>query len=197
MSDLGSELTALRHHDRADVYKGERLAGWLVRDRGDTLFGYQADYLDDEDAPPVALTLPKQADPVRTGGESVPAFFAGLLPEGARLTAVVTNTKTSLDDHLTLLLAVGQDTIGDVRVVPAGRPDSRRSPQARPPDPARAPPSGQLLAPLLQEALHGVALRPQRRPQRPDLGEHRGPALEPHHRLVDHPGLGEPGSRSW
>ncbi len=116
------DLTALRHQDAADVYKGERLAGRLVRDVGDTLFRYDTSYLDDQDAPPVALSLPKQEAAFRTAGESVPPFFAGLLPEGARLTAVVSNTKTSLDDHLTLLLAVGQDTIGDVRVVPVGVP---------------------------------------------------------------------------
>ncbi|HEY5855977.1 MAG TPA: type II toxin-antitoxin system HipA family toxin, partial [Aldersonia sp.] len=55
-----------------------------------------------------------------TGAGAVPAFFAGLLPEGIRLGAVVTSTKTSIDDHLTLLLAVGADTIGNVRIVPRG-----------------------------------------------------------------------------
>ena len=55
-----------------------------------------------------------------TGGGVVPPFFAGLLPEGIRLGAVLTSTKTSIDDHLTLLLAVGGDTIGNVRIVPRG-----------------------------------------------------------------------------
>lgn len=33
---------------------------------------------------------------------------------------MTSSTKTSADDHLTLLLAIGADTIGNVRVVPAG-----------------------------------------------------------------------------
>jgi serine/threonine-protein kinase HipA len=55
-----------------------------------------------------------------TGSGAVPAFFAGLLPEGARLHAVVAAVKTSPDDELSLLVAVGEDTVGDVRVVPHG-----------------------------------------------------------------------------
>jgi serine/threonine-protein kinase HipA len=50
----------------------------------------------------------------------VPAFFAGLLPEGARLLAVVAAVKTSPDDELSLLIAVGEDAIGDVYIVPHG-----------------------------------------------------------------------------
>jgi serine/threonine-protein kinase HipA len=41
------------------------------------------------------------------------------LPEGVRLGVVTSSTKTSPDDHLTLLLAIGADTIGNVRVFPA------------------------------------------------------------------------------
>lgn len=58
--------------------------------------------------------------PVRSTGGAVPAFFAGLLPEGVRLGAALSSTKTSADDHLTLLLAVGGDAVGNVRVVPSG-----------------------------------------------------------------------------
>ncbi len=83
------------------------------------MFSYRADYLADP-GPAVARTLPLTPAPVRTPAGAVPPFFAGLLPEGARLRAVVAGTRTSEDDHLTLLLAVGADTIGDVRVVPAG-----------------------------------------------------------------------------
>lgn len=50
----------------------------------------------------------------------MPPFFAGLLPEGARLSGVVSANKTSEDDHFTILLSVGSDTVGDVRVVPSG-----------------------------------------------------------------------------
>ncbi|MFV1999652.1 MAG: type II toxin-antitoxin system HipA family toxin, partial [Acidimicrobiia bacterium] len=56
--------------------------------------------------------------PYVTGSGSLPPFFAGLLPEGARLDAVVAAVGTSADDELSLLLAVGSDAAGDIRVVP-------------------------------------------------------------------------------
>lgn len=51
---------------------------------------------------------------------AVPAFFAGLLPEGRRLTALRRTVGTSADDEFSMLLAVGSDTIGDVQVLPSG-----------------------------------------------------------------------------
>jgi serine/threonine-protein kinase HipA len=52
---------------------------------------------------------------------ALPAFFAGLLPEGHRLTVLKDAVKTSLADELTLLLAIGADVPGDVQVVPKGK----------------------------------------------------------------------------
>ncbi|HSF26045.1 MAG TPA: HipA domain-containing protein [Actinomycetes bacterium] len=118
---MSEQLDQLRWVEAADVYKGDRLAGQLVRDGDDVVFRYRADYLDDPAAPALAWSLPKSAEPVRASAGSVPPFFAGLLPEGVRLRAVATGARTSEDDHLTLLLAVGADAIGDVRVVPADR----------------------------------------------------------------------------
>ncbi|MFC9896115.1 type II toxin-antitoxin system HipA family toxin [Nocardia sp. NPDC127579] len=111
----------LRDIDAADVYKSGRLAGHFRRERDDVAFTYDRAYLADPTAPPVAFTLPKAAGDFRATGGSVPPFFAGLLPEGLRLTAITTATRTSADDHLSILLAVGADTIGDVQVVPAGQ----------------------------------------------------------------------------
>lgn len=103
----------------ADVYKQDRLAGHLARDSDTVTFTYNPSYpLEDAQ---VANTLPVGRPVTATGG-AVPAFFAGLLPEGLRLTALTAATKTSADDMLTLLLAVGGDTIGDVRVAPIGEP---------------------------------------------------------------------------
>ncbi len=105
--------------DVADVYKGNRIAGQLVRTREGAEFRYDEQYVHDS-RPAVASTLPLRQGPFRTGSGAVPPFFAGVLPEGARLQAVVTAVKTSADDELSLLLAVGSDTVGDVRVVPHG-----------------------------------------------------------------------------
>ena len=103
--------------DVADVYKGDQLAGYLTRIIDGISFEYDHDYIAGENDA-VASTLPVQETPYVTGSGAVPAFFAGLLPEGARLHAVVAAVKTSPDDELSLLVAVGEDTAGDIRVVP-------------------------------------------------------------------------------
>ncbi|MEN8235833.1 MAG: HipA domain-containing protein [Actinomycetota bacterium] len=112
--------------DRADVYKKDERAGWLTRTGTGTEFRYDEQYLSSGGVA-VASTLPTRSRPYVTGSGSLPPFFTGLLPEGARLDAVIAAVGTSADDELSLLLAVGGDAVGDVRVVPAGE---------HPPDPA-------------------------------------------------------------
>jgi serine/threonine-protein kinase HipA len=115
MSDVS--LQDLAEVVEADVYKAGRLAAVLHRGPTSTDFRYVADYLDDRSTPPIASTLPKSSLVVRTPAGSVPAFFAGLLPEGRRLTALRDAIKTSADDEFSLLLAVGADTVGNVQIV--------------------------------------------------------------------------------
>ena len=113
-------LDELRRVDAAEVFKGPHRAGTLARGEGPVRFTYDPDYLADG-GPPVATTLPLGPDPISgTGAGAVPPFFAGLLPEGRRLAGLQRAVKTSADDELTVLLAVGGDAIGDVRVVPSG-----------------------------------------------------------------------------
>lgn len=120
-----SETPDLRGIGEADVYLGEHRVAHLVRKSDDQIsFSYAADGPAGSGSlreRSVAWSLLRSRDyPVVTTGGAVPAFFAGLLPEGVRLGVVTTSTKTSADDHLTLLLAIGADTIGNVRVFPAG-----------------------------------------------------------------------------
>jgi serine/threonine-protein kinase HipA len=111
--------------EAADVYKGERSAGELRRDGASVAFRYLPGY----DGPVIATTLPFGGAPTSPPPGAVPPFFAGLLPEGRRLTLLQQALKTSADDELTQLLAVGGDTVGDVRVVPAGRPPVSPAPR--------------------------------------------------------------------
>ncbi|MDT5151678.1 MAG: serine/threonine-protein kinase HipA, partial [Mycobacterium sp.] len=115
----------LRDIGEADVYIGDELAAHLVRQRGDSVsFEYVGE------AHPtdrrvrdrsVSWSLLRSGEyPVTTTGGAVPSYFAGLLAEGVRLGVVTSSTKTSAGDHLTLLLAIGADTVGNVRVFPAG-----------------------------------------------------------------------------
>jgi serine/threonine-protein kinase HipA len=112
-------LRQLRLVKTADVYKAGVLAGVLHRLPDRTEFLYLAEYLD-SGKPPVAWSLPMRADASIAPAAAVPAFFAGLLPEGRRLTALRRTVGTSADDEFSMLLAVGSDTIGDVQVLPAG-----------------------------------------------------------------------------
>lgn len=107
--------------DTADVYKAGVLAARLER----TPQGVTLTYLDDYRAsgrPPIASTLPLAGTPLITPAGAVPPYLAGLLPEGRRLSALRRTVKTSADDELSLLVAVGTDTIGDVQVVESGKP---------------------------------------------------------------------------
>jgi len=122
---IGSEGLDLRTVEDADVYLDNAIVASLRRLPGDEIgFKYNTQ------SPTLGRTardnsvswslLVTANYPVLTAGGAVPPFFAGLLPEGVRLGVVTSSTKTSTDDHLTLLLAIGADTIGNVRVLPAG-----------------------------------------------------------------------------
>ncbi|MDQ6783857.1 MAG: HipA domain-containing protein [Actinomycetota bacterium] len=116
MSSLEPEL--IRTAAVADVYKAGRRAAQLRRTRAGTEFLYLPSYLDT--GVPVATTLPLSSEPQLTPAGAVPPYFAGLLPEGRRLSNLRRAIKTSADDELSLLLAVGRDPVGDVQVTPEG-----------------------------------------------------------------------------
>jgi serine/threonine-protein kinase HipA len=123
----------LRTISNADVYLGDNIVAELRRLPGDEIsFRYHALPVEPGQTVrnrSVSWSLPVTADyPVITTGGAVPPFFAGLLPEGVRLGVVTSSTKTSTDDHFTLLLAIGSDTIGNVRVLPAGSEPPRNPP---------------------------------------------------------------------
>lgn len=124
------ELQQLKRIRQADVYKNGVLAGELSRtDTGGISFSYNNGYLS-SGQPPVGVSLPLSVQGVETSNGALPPFFAGLLPEGHRLTVLKNAAKTSFDDELTLLLAVGADMPGDVQVVPAGTATTEPEPLA-------------------------------------------------------------------
>lgn len=117
-------LDAYTEVRRADVYKGGHLAAHLTRVPTGIEFAYTDEWLTHRGIP-VASSLPLTAEPRITTGGAVPAYFAGLLPEGRRLSALRRSVKTSTDDELSLVLAIGADAVGDVQVVPAGAAPDR------------------------------------------------------------------------
>lgn len=113
---------------KAVIYKRGRAAATLSRHASiGVVFSYLPAYLHDG-GPAIASTLPPLDVPVTLGHGSVPAFFAGLLPEGERLAKLRWAVKTTITDEFSLLLAAGENPVGDVQILPEGR-----SPQPIPP----------------------------------------------------------------
>lgn len=108
----------------ADVYKGSRHVGSFERHPDRVEFRYLPGYTGE----PVASTLPVSPRPFVSPAGQLPPYFVGLLPEGRRLSALVRALKVSADDELSLLLAVGGDTVGDVRVIPSGEEPTELAP---------------------------------------------------------------------
>lgn len=105
----------------ADVYKAGTLAAQFTRTASGVEFAYLDNYVA-TGGQAIASTLPLTPRNRLTPAGAVPPYFAGLLPEGRRLTALRRTIKTSADDELSLLIAVGTDTIGNVQIVPTGKP---------------------------------------------------------------------------
>ena len=105
---------------RASVLRGSDVVGTLERtDRG-AAFQYSSEYVDGHNNAlgRVAYNMPVQREPFVVNGTNLHPFFAGLLPEGLRFNALTQHVKTSKDDLMSLLIAAGPDTIGDIHVVP-------------------------------------------------------------------------------
>jgi serine/threonine-protein kinase HipA len=116
---------------RVDVYKHHTRAGELSRTPHGALFTYDPAYAQQHagDAQRgVAFGLPVRAEPYEVIGTNLHPFFAGLLPEGLRLKALVRALKTSEDDLFSLLVASGADTIGDVSVAAHGELPKEQAP---------------------------------------------------------------------
>lgn len=116
---MSSAELDVRRVPEATVLKAGAVAATLSRTPDGVVFRYDHGYLAGG-GPPVATTLPLTDEPLVTPGRSVPSFFANLLPEGRRLTALRRHVKTSADDDMALLLASGADPVGDVQVLPSG-----------------------------------------------------------------------------
>lgn len=110
----------------ANVFRDQILIGKITRTKTGSVFEYNSEFLKklgadkQEKEKGAAYHLPYSRPKIETAGVNLHPYFAGLLPEGLRLRALVQNTKTSEDDLLSLLIASGIDCIGDLSVLPEG-----------------------------------------------------------------------------
>jgi serine/threonine-protein kinase HipA len=100
---------------KASIFIHDRFAGTLEeRDNGYS-FSYSSDYLDQENAEAISLSLPLRAEPYED--KRLFPFFDGLVPEGWLLDIAKQTWKIDPRDRMGLLLACCQDCIGAVSVV--------------------------------------------------------------------------------
>lgn len=111
-----SQAISVKEHNELKVYRGEYLAGMLRRTTKGCEFNFDPSYLENENFNGLSYKMQKKEKPYVFFGVNLPPFFAGLLPEGLRLKAIVKKLKTSEDDLFSILTAIGERCVGDVYV---------------------------------------------------------------------------------
>ncbi|WP_417858789.1 HipA N-terminal domain-containing protein [Xanthomarina gelatinilytica] len=99
---------------QGEIWVNNQLSGILTEDDNGYHFKYQQEYLKQEKASPVSLTLPLQKDPFHS--ENLFPFFDGLIPEGWLLDIAHKNWKINPRDRMGLLLTTCRDCIGNISV---------------------------------------------------------------------------------
>ena len=98
----------------AYIYVRNTFAGELKETDEGYSFTYDSNYLTDDNASQVSLTLPLQAESYTSN--TLFSFFDGLIPEGWLLDVVSRNWKINVNDRFGLLLVACKDSIGNVSV---------------------------------------------------------------------------------
>ncbi len=98
------------------VFRDKTYAGLLRRTANGCEFKFDKSFLDNEAYAGISFFMKKATKPLSHNGDNLFPFFAGLLPEGVRLNAVLKSLKTSKDDLFSILAAVGNQVIGDVYI---------------------------------------------------------------------------------
>lgn len=96
------------------VYIQDYFAGVVFETDEGYSFLYNSDYLLNERAPSVSLTLPKSE--LEYQSTILFPFFDGLIPEGWLLNIVSKNWKIDTNDRFGLLITACKDCIGDVSI---------------------------------------------------------------------------------
>jgi serine/threonine-protein kinase HipA len=100
---------------RGNVYVKNVFCGVVCETDAGYSFEYNKDYLQNNQAQAVSLTLPLTEKPYQS--KTLFAFFDGLIPEGWLLDIAEKNWKINYKDRMGLLLTCCKDCIGAVSVV--------------------------------------------------------------------------------
>lgn len=96
----------------AEVYFQDLLAGFLTDFDDHYEFQYTLDFI--KNGHPISVNLPLQKEAFES--KTLFPFFDGLIIEGWLLNVAKENWKLNSNDRMSLLLLLGQDTIGAVSV---------------------------------------------------------------------------------
>ncbi|MHB1345925.1 MAG: HipA N-terminal domain-containing protein [Candidatus Humimicrobiaceae bacterium] len=102
--------------DSAIIYYHDKLAGLLKKTQDGYEFSYNSDYLKDKNSKPISLSMPLSGK--KYFSAMFFPFFDNLLPEGWLLEQIISRLKIDKNDKFNLLLHVGNDTVGAVKIVP-------------------------------------------------------------------------------
>ena len=98
----------------AYVYVRNVFAGTLCETEDGYSFAYDKEYIGNENASAVSLTLPLTKEMYNS--KTLFPFFDGLIPEGWLLGVVSRNWKINVSDRFGLLLVACKDAIGNVSI---------------------------------------------------------------------------------
>ncbi|MFH1159423.1 MAG: HipA N-terminal domain-containing protein [bacterium] len=98
---------------KANVLIKKNEAGVLTET--DTIYCFQ--YLPEYNGEAISLTMPVRTEPYCF--KTFPPFFDGLLPEGIQLEGLLRIKKIDKHDYFSQLLAVGEDVVGAITILPA------------------------------------------------------------------------------
>lgn len=100
--------------NKLKIYRGSVFAGTLNRTQQGCQLKLSDDFLNNDKYSGLTYQIKKPKFAVQYNGVNLPPFFAGLLPEGLRLKALVKELKTSEDDLFSLLAVIGERSVGDI-----------------------------------------------------------------------------------
>lgn len=109
-------MNDFKHINTLTIYKNTDLAGILQRTTQGCELQLSPDFIKNSQIPYFSYCIPNNSPNIIIYGDNLPPFFAGLLPEGRRLNALISKIKTAKDDLFSIFAAVGTDCIGDIYV---------------------------------------------------------------------------------
>jgi serine/threonine-protein kinase HipA len=96
------------------IFKGDHFVGRLERTLNGCRLVFDDHYFSAHQGRRFTYGIIIKDQTLEFSGVNLPTYFAGLLPEGLRLKALLSRLKTSEDDMFSLLVASGANPVGDI-----------------------------------------------------------------------------------